>query len=84
MTARVTIEAASKAEAELLVPHLPVRASAASWRGYGVIRLGPLGPHERRAVIEAVSRAFGELGLQWARIRHGDEEHVLRAGLRTG
>ena len=48
MAVRVTIEAASKAEAELIAKQLPVEARAESWRGLGVIRLGAKGKGETR------------------------------------
>jgi hypothetical protein len=79
MSVRVTIEAASKAEAELIAQHLPVEASAQSWRGFGVIRLGARSPEETKSYIEAVSRSFHEYKLQWARVRYDDEERVFKA-----
>lgn len=79
MSVRVTIEAASKAEAELIAQQLPVKASAESWRGLGVIRLGAKTRHETNSFIEAVSRSFNEHKLQWARVRFDDEERVFKA-----
>jgi hypothetical protein len=76
---RVTIEAASRAEAELIAQQLPVKASAQSWRGFGVIRLGARSRQETNSLIEAVSRSFHEHKLQWARVRYDDEERVFRA-----
>ena len=40
MPVHVTIEAASKAEAQLIAAELPMGAEAQSWRGFGVIRVG--------------------------------------------
>jgi hypothetical protein len=78
----VTIEAASKTEAELIAERLPADAQAQSWRGLGVIRLGPRNRQDTQGLIEAVSRSFHEHGLTWARVRYGDEERVFRAGAR--
>jgi hypothetical protein len=79
MSVRVTIETASKAEAELLALELPGRVEAMSWRGFGVIRLAAKSTRETQELIEAVSRGFHEHGLRWARVRYDDEEYVLRA-----
>ncbi len=79
MGIRVTIEAASKAEAELIAQQLPVKASAQSWRGFGVIRLGARSRQEKDSFVEAVSRSFQEHKLQWARVRYDDEERVFKA-----
>lgn len=79
MAIRVTIEAASKAEAELIAQQLPVKASAQSWRGFGVIRLGARSRQEKDSFVEAVSRSFQEHKLQWARVRYDDEERVFKA-----
>ena len=79
MSVRVTIEAASKAEAELIARRLPVKARAESWRGLGVIRLGAKSREEAKDFIEAVSRSFQEHKLQWARVRYDDEERVFKA-----
>ena len=79
MSVRVTIETASKAEAELIAKQLPVNVEAHSWRGFGVIRLGAKSVQETQELIEAVSRSFREHGLQWARVRYDDEERVFRA-----
>jgi hypothetical protein len=79
MSVHVTIEAASKAEAELIAQRLPVKARAESWRGFGVIRLGAKDRAETKTLIEVVSRSFEELRLQWARVRYDDEERVFKA-----
>jgi len=79
MAIRVTIEAASKAEAELIAQTLPVKASAQSWRGFGVIRLGARSRAEKDSLVEAVQRSFAEHRLQWARVRYDDEERVFKA-----
>jgi hypothetical protein len=85
MSVRITIEAASKAEAELIVQRLPVKARAETWRGFGVIRLGSRSRQETESLIEAVSQSFEEHKLQWARVRYDDEERVFKAnGHRRG
>ena len=85
MSVRVTIEAASKEEAELIAQRLPVKARAESWRGFGVIRLGAKSRAETKSFIEAVSQSFEEHRLQWARVRYDDEERVFKSnGQRKG
>ena len=79
MSVRITIEASSKGEAELIAQRLPVKAQAESWRGFGVIRLGAKSRQETESFIEAVSRSFEEHKLQWARVRYDDEERVFKA-----
>ena len=79
MSVRVTIEAASKAEAQLIAEQLPMRVEAHSWRGFGVIRLDARTRQDVRELIEAVSRSFREHGLHWARVRYDDEERVFKA-----
>jgi hypothetical protein len=76
---QVTIEAASKVEAQLIAERLPVKAAAESWRGFGVIRLGARSRAETQSFIESVSQTFQEHGLQWARVRYDDEERVFKS-----
>jgi hypothetical protein len=85
MSVRVTIETASKAEAELIAEKLPMRAQAQSWRGFGVIRLAATSRKDVQELVEGVSRVFDAHGLHWARVRYDDEERVFRAnGHRPG
>ena len=77
------IEAASKADAELIAQQLPVKARAESWRGFGVIRLGAKNRQETEGFIQSVSRSFREHKLQWARVRYDDEERVFKANGRS-
>jgi hypothetical protein len=79
MSVRVTIETASKAEAELIAQRLPVKARVQSWRGIGVIRLGARSRAETKDFIDAVSQSFQEHKLRWARVRYDDEERVFRS-----
>ena len=84
MPVRVTIEASSKAEAELIAQRLPCEAQAVSWRGFGVIRIAAKDRRETEDFIDAVSQSFQEHKLQWARVRYDDEERVFKAnGHRT-
>ena len=85
MSIRITIEAASKADAQLIADELPLRAEPQSWRGLGVIRLATKSQAETRELIASVSRSFREHGLHWARVRYGDEERVFKKdGKRPG
>jgi hypothetical protein len=79
MPVRITIETASKAEAELIAQQLPVRAEAQSWRGLGVIRVGSKTKAETTTLMEAVEQSFHEHKLKWARVRYGDEERIFKA-----
>ena len=60
MSVRVTIETASKEEAELIAQRLPVKATAESWRGFGVIRVGAKDKEETKT-SSTLSR-----GLPWS------------------
>lgn len=75
----MTIEAASKAEAELIAARLPTEVVAHSWRGLGVIRLGRINREEIEELLAAVARSFHEHDLRWARVRYDDDERVFRA-----
>jgi hypothetical protein len=84
---RVTIETASKAEAQLIAEDLHSKAKAEAWRGLGVIRLAAKNKQDVQELIDSVSRGFEAHGLQWVRVRYGDEERVFKAngnGHRTG
>ena len=85
MAVRVTIETASKADAQLIARQLPTEANAEFWRGLGVIRVDVKDKHETKTLLDAVSDGFREHSLKWARVRFGDEERVFKAnGKRTG
>ena len=85
MPVRVTVETASKSEAELIAQQLPVAAQAQAWRGLGVIRVDLKNRKDVHGILEAVSHGFEEHRLQWARVRYDDEERVFRAnGHRPG
>ena len=85
MSVRITVETASRAEAELIAQQLPVTARAQSWRGFGVIRLNLKDRSEVKDFLGAVSHSFHEHQLQWTRVRYDDEERVFKAnGHRNG
>ena len=79
MSVQVTIETASKAEAQLIAGELPMRVEAHSWRGFGVIRLAAKSRKDVQELIEGVSRVFDAHGLHWTRVRYDDEERVFKA-----
>lgn len=78
MSVQVTIEAASKAEAELIARELPLRAHAHSWRGFGVIRVAAKSKKDVQELIDGVSRICHAHELHWARVRYDDEERVFK------
>jgi len=79
MAVIVTIDAGSKADAELIAAALPGRPEAASWRGYGVVRLR-LG-HERETsdLLSALAECVEHHSIGWARIRFGEQERTFKA-----
>lgn len=78
MSVHVTIEAPSRAEAQLIAARLQPTAKAEAWRGFGVIRLGLRNEVETAAVIETVAESVHRHELSWTRVRFGDEERVFR------
>jgi hypothetical protein len=79
MSVYVTIETASKAEAELIAELLPRAARAQAWRGLGVIRLALRNKAETASVIETVAEGVRRHELPWTRVRYGDDERIFRA-----
>jgi hypothetical protein len=75
----VTIDAGSKADAEVIAAALPGRPEAKSWRGYGVIRLRFRKATEAREVLPVVGECVDRHALAWARVRIGDDERMFRA-----
>lgn len=82
MAIQVTIDAGSKADAEVIAGALPMRAQATSWRGYGVVRLRLNDDRAARELIPLVRACVEEQGLAWARVRIGDDETMLRRNAR--
>jgi hypothetical protein len=74
----VTIDAGSKADAELIAGALPVRAQASAWRGYGVVRIRANDEREARELIPLVRACVDDHELAWARVRIGDDETMCR------
>jgi hypothetical protein len=79
MPLRVTIDARSKADAEVIAAALPGCPDATSWRGYGVIRLRFRKESEARDLLPLVADCVERCGLSWARVRIGDDERMFRA-----
>ena len=79
MSVKVTIETASKADAELIAKELPGGPEAESWRGFGIIRIGAKDKYDVRELIQRVSQSFQAHGLQWTRVRYDDEERVFKS-----
>jgi len=75
----VTIDARSKAEAELIAAALPGRAEAASWRGYGVVRLRLRHDEEADDLLSALAACVEHHRIGWARIRFGEQERTFKA-----
>ena len=82
MAVQVTIDAGSKADAEVIVGALPLAAHASSWRGYGVVRLRLSDDRAARELIPVVRACVEEHDLAWARVRIGDDETMLRRNAR--
>jgi hypothetical protein len=74
---QVTIDTASREDAELLSDLLPVPAKAGSVRGVGFVRLR-CRAREVMEILEAARAAVERHGLAWLRVRVGDDEHVFR------
>jgi hypothetical protein len=79
MPIQVTIDAGSKADAEVIASALPDHAEAKAWRGYGVIRLRFRKLSEAQALLSAVADCVHRHELAWARVRIGDDEQMFRA-----
>jgi hypothetical protein len=78
VSVHVTIETASKAEAEVIAALLEPNAKAESWRGYGVIRLALRNANETAALIETIAEGVQRYDLPWTRVRYDDEERIFR------
>jgi hypothetical protein len=76
----VTIDTASKEEAELIAALLPHKVEAKSVRGYGFIRLRCRSEAETRRVLDAVGAGAELHRFSWIRVRWEDEERVFRQG----
>lgn len=74
----MTIDAASKREAELIATALPGTPSVRSWRGYGIVRLQLVGA-EAQDLVPLLSEIVEHHKLGWARLRFGDDEWTFKA-----
>jgi hypothetical protein len=83
MAVAVTIDSASRADAELIAAALPGGPEAKSWRGYGVIRLRFKSEREARETIPLVAACVEHHALAWARVRIGDDEQMFRTRRRA-
>lgn len=79
MALQVTIDAGSKADAELIAKELPGEPVPTSRRGYGIIRLRLRDPRETRDILGIVESCVERHRLPWARLRLGDEEWMFRS-----
>jgi hypothetical protein len=75
---QVTIDAGSKADAELIAEALPLPTQATSWRGYGVVRLRVANDQAAKELIQLVRTCVEDHDLAWARVRVGDDETMFR------
>lgn len=84
-TVRITIDTASREEAQVLASSLPdpaVATMVTSVRGFGLIRASCRSEREVEDLIDAVSEAVRRHSVPWARVRRGDEEHMFRGRAR--
>jgi hypothetical protein len=79
MAVNVTIDAGSRADAEVIADALPAIAEAVSRRGYGVVRLRV--EHERAALdlYDTLAACVERHNIGWARIRFGEQERMFRS-----
>jgi hypothetical protein len=77
---QVTIDTASREEAELIAALLPYEVDTRSVRGYGFIRFRCRNVAETRAILDAVGAGAALHELPWIRVRWDDEERVFRRG----
>jgi hypothetical protein len=77
---QVTIDTATREDAELIAALLPHEAEARSVRGYGFVRLYCRSMKEAKAILDAVGAGAQMHELPWIRVRWEDEERVFRHG----
>jgi hypothetical protein len=80
MSVQVTIDTASKDDAALIAADLPGQPRADSWRGYGVIRLRLRKERDAHDLVPLVGESVERHGVSWARVRIGEDEHMVRLG----
>ena len=79
MAVKVTIDAGSKSDAELIAAALPGKPEAGSWRGYGVVRLRLSHERETGDLLSALAACVEHHSIGWARIRFGEHERTFKA-----
>ena len=84
MPVKVTIDAGSKKDAELIAAALPGNAVAKSWRGYGVIWLRFRKETDARELLPVIGDCVVRNNLAWARVRIDDDERMFRGRARRG
>lgn len=82
MAVQMIIDTGSRADAERIAEMVP-GGQAASWRGYGVIRLRFRTTAEARELLSVVRDAVEAYDLAWARVRIGDDETMFRRTRRS-
>jgi hypothetical protein len=82
MAVQVTIDAGSRDDAEVIASVLPGEPKAASWRGYGVVRLRLGKAEDVQMLVAILERCVRHHSLAWARLRFGDDEWMFRSGRR--
>ena len=83
MPVQITIDTASREEAEKLASELPGSPKATSVRGYGLIRYRCRSNNEAEDLLSAVNDAVQRHKLPWVRVRRGDDERVFRGAPRS-
>jgi hypothetical protein len=78
MAVQVTIDAGSRGDAEVIAAVLPGEPQAASWRGYGVVRLRLRKPEDVHGLVPILEGCVKRHRLAWARLRFGDDEWMFR------
>jgi hypothetical protein len=78
MSVQVTIDAASKADAQLIAADLPGRPQAGARRGFGVIQLRFRRESDAKELVSLVSDCVKRHRLDWARVRIGDDQYMFR------
>lgn len=76
----VTIDTASREDAEVIAALLPHEVEAKSMRGYGFIRLRCRSMVETQRILDAVGAGAKLHRFSWIRVRWEDEERVFRQG----
>jgi hypothetical protein len=76
----LTIDTASREEAELIAALLPHEVEAKSVRGFGFIRLRCRSMAETQSILDTVRAGAEHHGVSWIRVRWEDEERVFRRG----